>query len=439
MFTYRKTLLMVVLAGLVLSTAALATNGMYLTGYGAEAAGRGGVNLAISDRVLAMNFNPAGISQLQGNHYSVNMSLLAPSLESENMLNPSTSAVDRYFPLPAIAYVRSSKESPWSWGVGFFAQGGMGATFEDLNTFFGTQDSTYSEVRFMTLSPTVAYALSEDMSIGATFNLGYADASFDFFPETSFFNTQDPNQSFFGVTMDQAGGLQTSLRLGWWWRATERFQIGAIYQTETESDFEGGDMTVDFTAHPFLGQEVSYNAEMEGFTFAAQAGIGFAYRVGWRWLVGLDVKRYFWDHAIDTITVRATNPDVPGAPAEVVMPFVFDWRDQWVVAAGADYRVNDVLMVRGGINVGENPVPNDTLTPLFPATPENHVSAGLTWLRGTYSWEIAVERTFSNDLTNNNPDPRVNPFGPGLSVGHDQWSISFGFSRAWSRAKSRRR
>ncbi len=34
---------------------------------------------------------------------------------------------------------------------------------------------------------------------------------------------------------------------------------------------------------------------------------------------------------------------------------------------------------------------------------------------------------------NNNLDPRVNPFGPGLRVGHGQWTLSFGVSRAWAR------
>jgi long-chain fatty acid transport protein len=73
---------LLVLVGLALVPAQLsATNGMYLTGYGAETIGRGGANLAISDRSLALNFNPAGISQLQGNHFTLNLSVLAPTLE----------------------------------------------------------------------------------------------------------------------------------------------------------------------------------------------------------------------------------------------------------------------------------------------------------------------------------------------------------------------
>jgi len=409
---------------------ACATNGMFLTSYGAETGGRGGANLAVADRTLALNFNPAGIAQLQGQHCSLNLAVLAPQLKFENGLNGETDAKDRYFPLPAFAFVRSRPGSRWSWGLGFLAQGGMGATFQNLNTPFGTRDETYSEVRFGTLTPTVAYAINPDMAIGASFNLGYADASFRFFPHTSYFNTQDPANSFFGAAMNKAGGLQTSERVGWWWRANQKLSFGAIYQTETKSKFDSGDMNINFAAHPQLGRKVHYDATMDGFTFAAQAGAGMAYRPTPDWVLAFDVKRYFWDHAINTVTVKGTNPDVQGAPAEVVLPFVFNWKDQWVYALGADWRLTQALTLRAGYNYGENPVPSVTLTPLFPATTEQHLSVGAGWLRGNTTWDFALERAFSKSVTNDNPDPRINPFGPGARVDHAQWTVSFGVSWA---------
>lgn len=420
-------------AALLVATAAGATNGLYLTGYGAEALGRAGANIAISDRTLGLNSNPAGIAQLQGNHYTASLSLLAPTLEFENLVNAPTAAEDRYFPLPAFAWVRSGKETPWAWGVGFVAQGGMGATFEDLNTFFGTRDQTYTQVRFMTLSPTVAYSLSEDSAIGATLNLGYADASFRLFPETSYFNAADPAMSFFGPKMEGASGFQGSLRLGWWWRPQPRWTVGAIYQSKTESTFDGGDMTVNFRAMPGLGQLVRYDAEMDGFTFAAQAGIGAAFRATDRWLIALDVKRYFWDDAIDTILVTGTGPSVAGAPPTIEMPFVFDWQDQWVIALGNEWRVSDGLTLRAGYNFGENPVPDETLTPLFPAITEHHLTLGAGITRGATTYEFAIEHAFNASNTNDNPNPMVNPLGPGARVDHSQWTIAFGASWAVAR------
>lgn len=430
-----RTLALAVTALVALPGAALATNGMYLVGYGPETVARGGANLAISDRTLALNFNPAGISQLQGNHFSASVSLLAPSLEFSNMVNRPIDAEDSLFPLPALAYIRAGNDTPWSWGVGLVAQGGMGAEFRNVNTFFGTVDETFSEVSYVTVTPTVAYAINDDMAVGATANLGWANAEFRFFPNTSFFNVQDPANSFFGVDMtDPAGGLQTSLRLGWWWRPRPRWSVGAVYQTKTDSTFDGGELAVNFENHPFLGRRVSYtDTEIDGFTFAAQAGVGIAYRPDDRWVLALDLKRYFWDSAIDTIVVTARDPDVAGAPPEVVLPFVFDWQDQWVVAVGGDYRWSDRLTLRAGYNYGENPVPDVTLTPLFPATTEHHATFGFSWLAGNRLWELGVERAFESEQSNDNLDPRVNPFGPGATVAHQQWTLSFGVSWAWDR------
>lgn len=424
--------------GLLLAPgAALATNGMYMTGYGAESMGRGGVNLAISDRSLALNSNPAGIAQLLGNHFSVNLSVLVPSLSYENSINRRFDGEDSFFPLPAMAYVRAPKDSRWSWGVGFIAQGGMGATFEQESTFFGTVDKTFTEVRFMTVNPTVAYAINEDMAVGAALNIGYADASFKLFPGTSFFNQQNPEMSFFGVDLDQAGGLQTNLRLGWWWRPRPKLSLGLIYQTETDSNYKNGDLMVNFTGHPFIGQKVKYSADIDGFTFAAQAGLGVAFRPAEKWVVGVDLKRYFWDSAIDSITVTGTEPDLAGAPPELVLPpFVFNWQDQWVLAGGFDYRMSELLTLRAGFNYSENPVPDETLTPLFPATIERHVAAGFAYLLGNKVIEFGLERAFNQDQINNNPDPLVNPFGPGSRVEHQQWTASFGLSWALDRGRT---
>ena len=56
--------------------------------------------------------------------------------------------------------------------------------------------------------------------------------------------------SFFGIDMDPAGGLQTNFRLGYWWRFHPKVSLGLTYQTETNSNFEDGDMTVNFTESP---------------------------------------------------------------------------------------------------------------------------------------------------------------------------------------------
>jgi long-chain fatty acid transport protein len=424
---------------LLLATPAFATNGMYLAGYGSEAAGRAGANIAIADRALGLQANPAGIAQLQGQHFSVDLQMLAPRLSYGG--DPAGNALDAkstVFDMPSLSYVRGAKASPWTWGLGLISQGGMGATFEGYATPFGTKDGTYSEVRFLTATPTVAYAVNEDFAIGVSANAGYSDVTFRFFPNTSYYNTNgtplDPSDDigFFGANLSgRAKAFNYSGRLGLMWAATPRVQVGAIYQTKTHGDYKNGKLSLNETS---LGLgEVKYDAVVEGFTWPEQYGLGVQVRPVDRWMLAADARRYQWSGAIEKIEVKGTNPDKNSPVTAPVMPFVFDWKDVWAVSLGAEFRASNAVTLRGGWNFGQNPVPDATLNPLFPAITQQHatVGAGYTW--GGNTVNLAVERAFEASQTNPSTNQALNPFGPGATVSHSQWTVSLGFSRAFSR------
>lgn len=424
---------------LLWATVASATNGMYLAGYGSEAAGRAGTNLAIADRALGLQANPAGIAQLQGQHLSVDLQLLAPSLRYGG--DPFGNALDgesAVFTMPSLSYVRGARTSPWTWGIGLISQGGMGATFEGYRTPFGTVDDTYSEVRFVTVSPTVAYAINDRLAVGASFNGGYSDLKFRFWPHTSFYSDMgtplDPadDMAFFGANLaERVKTWNASGRFGLMWTPVPRLQMGAIYQTRTSGDYRDGKLILNQSA---LGLgAVAYDARIDGFTWPDQFGFGVQVRPADRWTLAADARRYLWSGSVEVIEVTGASPDRATPVSTVRMPFVFEWRDEWVLSLGGEYRATDALTLRAGWNFGENPVPAATLNPLFPATVQQHATVGLGWTWAGNTLNVAVERGFEASETNPNTNGNVNPFGPGATVDHSQWTLSLGFSRAFSR------
>ncbi len=425
---------------LALAVPAWATNGMYLAGYGSEAAGRAGANIAVADRSLGLQANPAGIGQLQGQHLGLDLQVLAPKMHyGGDMANNSIDAKDVLFAMPSISWVRGSHGSPWTYGFGFISQGGMGATFEGYRTPFGNTDGTFSEVRFLTATPTVAYTPVEDVSLGASVNVGYSDVKFRFYPNTSFYSDMgtpsDPtdDMGFFGMDLtDRAKTVNTSVRLGALWHATEQVQLGATWQSRTEGKYENGTLQMNMAAIG-LGP-VRYDAAVDGFTWPQQFGLGVQLRPTPQWIVAADARRYLWNGAMQTITVQGTNPDkaVPGPFATMNVPFVFQWEDQWAWIVGTEYRVNDAFTVRGGYNFGKSPVPASTLNPLFPATTEQHAAVGASWTWMSNTVNLAIERAFEATETNMNTNQNVNPFGPGATVDHSQWTVSLGFTKAFS-------
>lgn len=412
-----------VLAGLLFGTPALATNGMYLAGYGAEAAGRGGANIAIADRALGLQANPAGIAQLRGNHLSVDLQFLAPELQYNGPYG-EIDGEDRIFTMPSISYVHGGADSKLAWGVGLVSQGGMGATFKGYNTPAMTVDDTYSQVRFLTVVPTVAYSITEDFSIGLSANLGYSDVAFDFWPDS-------PN----GLEMtDPAKAFNYSFRGGLMFRVHPMLQLGLVYQTETKGDYKDGTLVIDYGP----AGKYAFDADVNGFTWPEQFGFGVQLRPTERWMLAVDVKTYLWGRSLGTISVQPGDP--VGAPPPVApppqIPFVFDWKDQIVAIVGLEYRLNHAVTLRAGYNQGNNPVPNETVTPLFPAIEEKHATLGVGW--NLQSWTIngAIEKAFPVSQTNTGAPSPINPFA-GSTVTHEQWTLSLGFTKVFSSKKAK--
>lgn len=423
---------------LVLTSApAFATNGMYLAGYGSQSAGRGGANLAVAENALGLQSNPAGIMHIRGREIDVDAQFLAPSLKyGGDPLGNRMDGKSKVFAMPAISYVKGYADQPWTWGIALISQGGMGATFEKYATPFGTTDQTTSEVRFATLTPTIAYKFNEQLALGVSVNAGYSDVTFGFWPATSYYNDMgtptDPSDDmgFFGADLStRAKALTTSVRVGGLWHANPMFTFGGVWQSKTSGDYENGTLTLNQNAIG-LGK-VKYDAKVEGFTWPAQFGGGVEVRPAKGWMFAADVRRYLWKNAMKNITVRGESPDKSSPVTNPVMPFVFNWKDQTVVAAGAEYVASPEFTLRAGWNFGDSPVPDATLNPLFPATTMQHATAGLTWHRGDHALNFGLERAFEAEQVNKNTNGNVNPFGAGMFVDHSQWTFSVGYGRAF--------
>jgi len=96
----------------------------------------------------------------------------------------------------------------------------------------------------------------------------------------------------------------------------------------------------------------------------------------------------------------------------------FNWKDQVVGALGRSYAVlqepswkeRDRLVLRAGYNYCNNPVPKETLSPMWPVILEHHFAGGVGY-RFTEKWayELAGIYGLKHSVTYTNPSL---PFGP---------------------------
>ena len=125
------------LAVFMVPTSVYATNGMNLEGYGPIATGMGGASMAYDNGTAAVMNNPATLGLMpEGSRLDLALGLLGPEIRATCEAGPCNgeSAVSsaKAFYMPAIGFIQKSGQ--YAYGVGVFAQGGMGTEFAG-NTF----------------------------------------------------------------------------------------------------------------------------------------------------------------------------------------------------------------------------------------------------------------------------------------------------------------
>ena len=261
-----------------------ATNGMNMIGYGSRISAMGGVSMGLSGDANLINTNPAGIATIRSSQIDAGLGLLMPAVHFTNSLN-GKDADSAVFPLPSIGYVHGTTDSPWTFGAGLFAQGGMGATYPSLrHQLFRTYDANpltqdpydlqeyHSNIGYLKFVPAVAYRVNEALSLGLAVNIGYAmmEMNMPYSIDPLMMRGLVPGGNgmtfgqMFGSSQDQGGlgydevtaysdlgdGVSATgfgAKLGVRYVVSNRLSLGASYTMKSTLDFSGA-ATMDMTA-----------------------------------------------------------------------------------------------------------------------------------------------------------------------------------------------
>jgi long-chain fatty acid transport protein len=207
-------LFVIVASVFMVSTSVYATDGMNLEGYGPIATGMGGASMAYDNGTAAMMNNPATLGLMpQGNRLDVALGLLGPHITASAPGAPDSKSSADAFYMPAFGWVQ--KAGLMSYGVGVFAQGGMGAEY-DANSFLaaGSGEEVRSELGVGRLLVPFAYEVNKDFTLAAT--VDYVWASLDlkmalpgaaFVDMAAFPGSTQTNGTVSGSMMDAFGSL----------------------------------------------------------------------------------------------------------------------------------------------------------------------------------------------------------------------------------------
>ena len=415
---------------------AWATNGMNMEGYGPVSTGMGGASQAIDHGTAAMAQNPATLGLMAAGSSRMDLAFgrLGPKVNSSIPGFASADSSGTAYYMPALGFAR--RQGALTWGVGLFAQGGMGTDYAgDSFLAMGSGQPVRSELGVGRLLLPVAWQATPDLTIGASLdfvwagldlrmaasgaqlgglvtgvsgNLGMAMPALAGapWPRIDFSNSSD----FTGA----AKSTGWAGKLGLVYRLAPGLTLGASYQTETSL----GDMKTSASGaslSAFGGFADSGRITVVDFQWPAMTALGIAWQSGPALLVA-DVKRVDWSGVMKDFRMRY---DSAGMGGSVSFALPQNWKDQTVISLGGAFAISPALTLRAGYNRADNPIPEAFVNPLFPATEKTHYTLGLGW-RTSPAGELNASLTVAPKSTVTN--------GQGVVISHKQTNLQMMYS-----------
>ncbi|OYY94286.1 MAG: hypothetical protein B7Y41_08180 [Hydrogenophilales bacterium 28-61-23] len=378
-----------------------ATNGMNMEAWGAKSGGMGGTayafdtgNSAVMNNPATLGLKPAGKSDL-----GLGLTLLMPDVNASHPVAGSRDSDGTAYWMPTVSWIK--RQDDLSYGVAMLAQGGMGTEYGAGSTLFAGGLSSLgapvamsgqeirSEVGFGRVMFPLAWNARADLILAGQLDLvwGSMDLQMDMDGQTlagmmgqglvsgsmlatlpapidyARFDFSDDN-----AMTGKAKSYGWGYKLGALWRVSDSVKLGAAYHAKTRmGDMKTEDATLSVNGGPMHG-----TLKVVDFQWPETYGLGVAYEGAGPWSWAADVKRIVWSGAMANFHMNFISN---GMVLDVTMPQ--NWKDQTVVALGAQYKLSPSVALRVGYNHASNPVPDATLNPLFPAIVESHYTLGI--------------------------------------------------------------
>lgn len=381
----------------------------------------GGVGVAApQDAISAVFANPAAMCfgpYCPGTEVNFGGTLFMPTVDATVTTSDgnvvSASSDKKVYAIPAIGLSVPITNS-WRFGLAAYGVSGLGVDYRD--TAFDTTplpgsggayplvQGAYTQLQIMKFSPSIAYQVNNNLSLGLGVHIDYA-------------NLDLRNGSSFNYGI----GAQ----LGAIYKASDMLTLGATYITPQEVDHQ------NVVGTPGGSRDLKLESPQ-------QIGVGISVEpIRNALLVEVDGRWINWS--------SATGYDD------------FDWKDQWVLALGVQYKPTKQLALRAGYNYANNPVnehnnfvgfngtPNPPTTFVqgipfpnyyyetfriigFPAVAKQHVSFGIGYeLSNKFALNAGYTHAFEQTISESGTTP-TSPTPVTLKSTLSEDSVEFGIT-----------
>lgn len=342
-----------------------------------EAIARGNAFAATADNPSAIYYNPAGITQLDGQNVSAGLYLISAGDTFEGANGGSAKTKSEFQAVPQIYYVFTPKEFPLplSFGVGVYVPYGLSLDWGNNNPFRDVAQN--GSLLYATVNPVVAWKVTDQFSIaiGPTINYSKADFNQDVLGTAS---------QFHFVGDDFAFGFTAGAR----WQPCDYFAFGLNYRYMTTMDYKGHSSTT-----PAL-TPISSTPTTASLRFPQNVVAGISIRPTDKWNLEVDVDYTDWDN-VNQLSFNGTPLGNLRLPLNYQSGFMYDF--------GVTRKLPKGYFASVGYIYSENSSPNQFYNPIIPDSSMHLGNIGFGHKGQRWGWALSYTiainpgRTVTND------------------------------------------
>jgi long-chain fatty acid transport protein len=351
---------------------------------------RGNAFAATADNPSAMYYNPAGITQLEGQNVQIgSLFYLNIYAEYESPSGSKTENEHEIIPVPELHYTYQLKGTPLSFGLGVFAPFGLSMKWPNDAPF--ATAGLEGQLTYVTAHPVVALKVSETLSIaaGPTFNASELEV------RQGILNFPGARLKFKGDDVGFGGNV------GILWQPWREWSFGLTYKSPVRLNYDG---TATLRPSPPL-KSFSSSATLD---FPQIIAGGVSFRPNRNWNFEFDVDWTDW-HTADALAIDK----LPTRP--------LDWHSSFFYEVGATRYLSHGYFVSAGYFFSGASTSERYYIPSVPDTDLHVASLGGGFRGAHWSWAAAFQLIGGGWRTvENSADPTANGkyrlFTPTLSV-----------------------
>ncbi len=329
-------------------TSSAYSGGFQLNEHGARSFAQAGAFVARASDASAVYFNPAGLAFQTGNSVYLGSVLIMPEIDfygPSNLGSNKKSSMKRQMFTPVNAYMKYGITDDLHFGFGLYNAFGLGTEWDP--TWEGRRISIKADLQTFYFSPTLAYRINEQFSVGAGINFITGNVTLRQEVASVPVGAKPP------IVDLELSGNNFGFNIGALYKFSESASLGISYRSSAKIEGTGtATFTPNYPALNLPNGDVSGNLELPATMY-----VGVAMNPMDNLQVEVDYQYVGWS------SFKELRIDFKKDNSSIIQPK--NYQNTYIFRMGGEYAM-DELTLRGGYLFDNTPVQQKYVDPILP-------------------------------------------------------------------------